>query len=110
MNKFRRKEIMKIILQLNKILSNLSNYTIEESVKLINDILIMLTDVFDDEEMAMDNTPENLQGSSRYEESEYACEVLSESIEELEEIDEYYSKSDIEYKISGIIDSLSNCI
>ena len=110
MNKLRRKEIFKIIQKINKILSNLKYDYIDKLVELIYDIIDEIQYILDEEEFAMDNTPENLQNTQRYEVSELACENLFDSIEELEEIDEDFSKEEIEHCLLNVIRNLNNCI
>lgn len=66
MNKHRRTEINKISAEI-------------ESIKL------RLKKVLSDEEFAFDNIPENLQGSTRYEESEEAIDCMNEAIDNLDE-------------------------
>lgn len=66
MNKQRRTEINKISAEI-------------ESIKL------RLKKVLSDEEFAFDNIPENLQGSTRYEESEEAIDCMNEAIDNLDE-------------------------
>lgn len=106
MNKLRRKTIFKIIQKLNRLLSELDSYQIDEIVIMIQEIIDEIQMVLDDEEDARDNTPENLQNSFRYEESEDACDNLSDTIDELEEIEEEYSKEDIQECISNAIKNL----
>lgn len=50
----------------------------------INSIRCSLETIKDDEELSFDNMPENLQGSSKGEESEEAIELLEETIEYIE--------------------------
>lgn len=66
MNKQRRTEINKISAEI-------------ESIK------ARLKKVLSDEEFAFDNIPENLQGSTRYEESEEAIDCMNEAIDNLDE-------------------------
>lgn len=48
-----------------------------------------LNNILDEEEMVLENTPESLQGSFRYEESEAASENLQIAIDALQEIIDY---------------------
>lgn len=75
MNNVRRKEIINIIKEIDKIKDKLD-------------------EIKNDEEFAFDNMPENLQGSLKGEASEYDIELmdnaldnLSEAISNLEEVD-----------------------
>ena len=45
-----------------------------------------LENILSDEEICIDNMPDNLQGSIRGEESENAIDILSETVDELENI------------------------
>ena len=56
-----------------------------EAKELINKALAIASAVLDDEENCMDNLPENLQGSEKYEKMEEAVSSLEELIEHLEE-------------------------
>lgn len=110
MNKLRRKEIFKIIQRINKILLDITDIEFDILIEFIEELIDALQDIFDDEESAMDNTPENFQSSQRYEESEYACDNLMDSIEELEEIDDDYSTEDIVRCLTNVANNLNNCI
>lgn len=79
MNKERRKELLAIINRLQSI--NLSDESEVDSVK------YDLESVLCDEEGYMDNIPENLQGSYRYEKAEEACDNLQCAIDVLENDD-----------------------
>lgn len=48
-----------------------------------------LNNILDEEEMVLENTPESLQSSLRYEESEAASENLQIAIDALQEIIDY---------------------
>ena len=65
MNKERRKKVVKIIEDINKIKDELQ-------------------DVLNEEETVFDNMPENLQGSMRGEESEEAIDYMNEAIDALD--------------------------
>ena len=64
MNKARRKEIQKVIL----------------------DIETLVQSILGEEQDAFDNMPENLQGSEKYEKADEACDNLSEAVDNLEEV------------------------
>lgn len=55
-----------------------------EAKELINKALAIASVVLDNEEDCMDNLPENLQGSEKYEKMEDAVSSLEELIEHLE--------------------------
>ncbi len=42
--------------------------------------------ILEDEEEYMDNIPENMQGSERYETAETACENLQSAVDAMEEV------------------------
>lgn len=74
MNNNRRKEIKKIIEQLKELQSRIE-------------------DVRDDEQDSLDNIPESLQESERYETSEAALENLDVSVDTIEELINILSES-----------------
>ena len=74
MNNNRRKEIKKIIKQLEELQSRIE-------------------DVRDDEQDSLDNIPESLQESERYEISEAALENLDVSVDTIEELINILSES-----------------
>jgi hypothetical protein len=106
MNKRRRKEVFKIIQNLNKLLSELDSYDVDEIVMLVQEAIDEIQLVLDEEECVRDNIPENLQNGYRYEESEDACDNLSDAICELEEIEDESSKEEIQEYISDAIKNL----
>ena len=65
MNKQRRKEI-------------------QNAIKLLDGVKEQLENILSDESDYFDNMPENLQGSSRGEESENAIDVMQDVIDELD--------------------------
>lgn len=67
-------------------MNKLRRKSINDNMKLLENIKSNLEDILSDEEMYFDNMPENLQGSLRGEESESAIDILNESIETLEEV------------------------
>lgn len=59
---------------------------ISDNISLLENIKSNLEDILSDEEFCFDNMPENLQGSIRGEESEEAIDLLSEAIDDLDNI------------------------
>ena len=55
----------------------------------IEDIKFRLDRIREDEATYMDNIPENLQGSERYETAEEAVDALESAVDEFDEILEY---------------------
>lgn len=84
MNNNRRKEIKKIIYKLN--------YIEEE----INDISTDIDTVCDEEQDSLDNIPENLQGSFRYQISEEAVNCLENARDNMQTISDLLSDT-LEY-------------
>ena len=76
MNNPRRKQIDKIIAEIENLQSLLAEYTVD------------LSSVRDEEEESLNNMPENLQGSERYEKIEAAYENLDYAHSELESLDD----------------------
>jgi hypothetical protein len=72
MNKFRRKEIYVII---RRLLSVIQKGECDKDVLI--DILADIEYIQNEEEDYRDNIPENMQGGSRYERSDEACDNMS---------------------------------
>jgi hypothetical protein len=97
MNKQRRKEIYKLITKLQKVSAMQSD---EEKNRELEDIKDDVNLIMLEEEIYMDNIPENLQGGRRYSDAEDACDNLYSAIDSLEDaigdvesMDEYISKA-----------------
>ena len=105
MNKFRRKEIFRIIQVLNNLLKNN-----KIDFEVFEDIIYEIQTILDEEECCCDNIPENLKSGQRYDESENAIDNLYDAISELEDIDEEYSQEEIIDVISSVIEYLDNSI
>lgn len=96
MNKKRRKEIERLVLELT---------TIKDDVEKIKDRLdgvkLDTETVRDEEQMAFENMPENLQGSEKGQAIEDYISSLDECVDELDE------DLDIDF-IDGVIEKLNN--
>ena len=57
---------------------------IADAYEVIKTAVDVLNKVLEEEEESRDNTPENLQNSDRYYESEEACDALSSALMDLE--------------------------
>lgn len=68
--------------------------SLREALSLISRVIIITEGVCDKEQDAMDNCPENLQGTDRFEAMENAVENLNDAVEKLED-----AKSNIETAI-----------
>ena len=97
MNKQRRKEIYDLITKLQKV-STMKND--EEKIGELEDIKNDVNLIMLEEEIYMDNIPENLQGGRRYSDAEDACDNLYSAIDSIEDaigdidsMDEYISKA-----------------
>lgn len=55
------------------------------AVRKLSDVHSVVSAVCDKEEDCLDNYPENLQGSERYEKTEIAVDSLSDALEKLDE-------------------------
>lgn len=89
MNKNRRKAIRDEILNLKVALTR------DDEEKIQNELLEIYSNVefiYDQEEYYMENMPENMQGGSKYEKAEEACDNLREAMEYI--YDASYSVSD----------------
>lgn len=98
MNKARRKELAKVIRELNVVQDKGGLYLI------ISD----LENIKDDEQYAYDSIPENLQYSTRAEESEMAIGYMDSALDllnELYDMDEFDKNSEL---IQEAIDSIEN--
>ena len=67
-----------------KILNN-ANDIVREALAKLSEALEMVEGVRDDEQDSLDNIPENLWGSERYEKSEEAVDNLESVISEIED-------------------------
>lgn len=90
MNKTRRNKIEKIksILASEKETLDFIRTSIESLKKNIDDAQSKLETIKDEEEEAMNNMPESLQGTERYEKCENAVDDLSDAIDSLIEYSE----------------------
>lgn len=79
-NKARRKEINGAIKELNRIQTEIESLSTD------------ITMICCDEQDYMDNIPENLQNSERYDKGEYVVENLEEATENIEEIIQSFKK------------------
>lgn len=98
MNKARRKELLKVIRELNMVKDKDDLYSI------INE----LDSIKDDEQDYYDNIPENLQYSQRAEDSEQAIDNMEEALDLLNEIydvDEFNKDSE---SIQEVIDKIED--
>jgi len=55
-------------------------------IKKIEDIINETETIHDDENEYLENIPENLQSSGRYETAENACDILEEAASDLQEV------------------------
>lgn len=110
MNKFRRKRIANVILELNKIKNDVQNETDIDIVVRLEDLIDVLTEALDEEETYRDNMPENLQSGERYEKAENACDSLDSAVSSLEFIEEDDSVEYINQTITDAICELEKAI
>lgn len=87
MNKQRRKEISRIIEEIESAVS-----TAKEKLE---ELQIDIESVRDEEQEYMDNMPENLQGSERYETAEQAVDNLDNAASSIEELIEAIDTDDL---------------
>lgn len=93
MNKFRRKEIFRVIMSLTKAIDN---GAIEEE---LNDIAASIEILQNEEEDYRDNMPENMQGGYKYEAADEACDNLSYAYDcvseamDCEDVNDYLKKA-----------------
>ena len=82
MNKQRRKELRVIKEKLVEIINEKQNNVNLDAIKeILEDIESDLGCLYDDEVCCMDNIPENLQESIRYEKAEAACDNLESAVD-----------------------------
>ena len=62
---------------------------LREAIGMLSNATTVVEAVCDKEQDCMDNCPENLQGSERYERMEDAVDNLNDALERLEEAKEY---------------------
>lgn len=108
MNKMRRKAIYVLIKRLSFIKEKLqSDETFDELDSELEDIYDEVDYLRDEEECYMDNMPENLQNSSRYEAAEKACNKLYDAADNIEEAKDYTNDKDALIKY---IDNAVTCL
>lgn len=61
---------------------------LSEAVKKLSDVQAVVQAVCDKEEDCLDNYPENLQGTERFEQMELAVDSLNEALEKLDDAKE----------------------
>lgn len=69
-------------------MNKLRRARLQEVADIISEMIGILDDIREDEENYVDNMPENLHGSQRYEKSEEAIDQISDAIDSLEEATE----------------------
>lgn len=85
MNKLRRKEIYASINKLMSIKNRIeSNFDEDVISGYLEDVYNDVDCILSDETSYMENIPENLQGGSRYEAAEEACDNLQEAVDCIE--------------------------
>lgn len=87
MNNDRRKEISRIIEEIDSAVS-----TAKEKLE---ELQSSIESVRDEEQECMDNIPENLQGSERYETAEQAVDNLDSAVSSIEELIEAIDTDDL---------------
>lgn len=104
MNKLRRKEIFLVIRKLQMVINHLQDYSNEEVIKKLNDILEDIDSILWDEENYRDNIPENMYGGYKYEAADEACDNLSYAIDYMNEA----MDGDIKRNLLKAIEHLTN--
>jgi hypothetical protein len=95
MNKMRRKAIYILIKKLNAIKDGLhGDYVEEDIISELDDVYDEADCIRDDEECYMENMPENLQSSARYEIAEEACDNLYDAVDLIDEAKENVNNKD----------------
>ena len=110
MNKTRRGNIRSLIKRLNTLLERAKLLVDDDWIDDLQDLIDNLTDVLCEEEEYRDNIPENLQGSSRYEKADCACDSLDCAISGLEYIDAEDNLDYIERTINEAINELEQAM
>ena len=89
MNKMRRKAIYVLVNRLNAIKEKLNAGDVIDDIESeLEDIYDEVDCIRDEEECYMDNMPENLQSSSRYDAAEDACNNIYDAVDNIEEAKE----------------------
>ena len=104
MNKLRRKEIFLAIRKLQMVINHLQDYSNEEVIKKLNNILEDIDSILWDEENYRDNIPENMYGGYKYEAADEACDNLSYAIDYMNEA----MDGDIKRNLLKAIEHLTN--
>lgn len=108
MNNKRRKALDNIASELNYLYDEILG-DIESKNKLTN-ISAQLEAIKDEEEIYMDNMPEGLQNSERYDIAECACDNMSEAIENLTDAIETNILEDVLDYIDNAIECIEDAI
>ena len=58
---------------------------LKETLRALSEIIVVIEQMLDKEQECLDNTPENLENSERYERMEDVIDCLQETLEKLEE-------------------------
>ena len=58
---------------------------IQEAINMLEDSMSILNECADEEQDYMDNMPENLQCSEKYDTAEYACDALTDTVSQIED-------------------------
>ena len=105
MNKQRRKELYAIKERL-KVITNTDkeNVDLDETKEILEDIKCDLECLYNDEESYMDNIPENLQESIRYEKAEAACDNLEAAVDS---VDDAICSDDFEEMVNAIEEAIN---
>ena len=70
-------------------MNNTRREKLKKALIMINEIRDIVNQICDQEQECLENFPENLQGTDRYDDMEIAVDNLTEAIEKLEEAEEY---------------------
>lgn len=102
MNKARRKELNNITNTLEDIKDR-----IESALSDLEDLKSSLEFVYGDEQDYLDNIPENLQGSERYDVAEEACSNLEDAIASIDSVLDGVDTNNLADAISSIEGAIS---
>lgn len=107
MNKQRRMALKKIIESLRKFNIKTNGELSQEQIDELDTIKNDLEYVLSEEQYSLDNIPENLQGSYRYQQSESACDSIENAIEFISDAMDGDTEKNINEAIDNVYDAMN---
>ena len=74
-------------------MNNAKRSKLIKALSMLSEAEALVSDVLDDEQESIDNLPENLSGSERYEKMEAAIDALASAIEQIHDASNYVEEA-----------------